>query len=132
HSRLSTIRWKLRDEITQLILDGADKEELEKTKSSYNDVLSALRELETRKRVDPIEVLPGEIIASILLGLLQDETERHEAKNPDILLSSMMVSRKWHQFIISDPLLWNYIPLLGQPDVSLVLRRHLYRSAGLP
>ncbi|PVF92872.1 hypothetical protein CPB86DRAFT_743617 [Serendipita vermifera] len=108
-----------------------DIEELERKKSSYNHLLDELCDLKFGKRVDPMKVLPGEIVTNILLDLSRDETEGHVVKNSDMLLSPMMVSRKWRQFIVSEPILWNYIRLVGRKSTSFNLRLHLYRSTGL-
>jgi hypothetical protein len=100
-------------------------------KSSYNEVMDALRTRQIGSRTDPVARLPNEVFIAIILDISSSKKEWYTVKDIDVLVPFMMVSKRWHNFITSEPLLWNFIVLDGNGHHGRVSRQ-LRLSAKLP
>jgi hypothetical protein len=129
---LSELRWSLQDEIKGNMKDHKSNVLLQERISSYNQVIDALRKLEFSRRFDPMERLPHEIITKILLGLFIYQTDWYPIFNDHQMLLLTMVSKRWRNFMLSEPLFWTFISLNNRDDRDAMIFLQLQLSQDLP
>jgi hypothetical protein len=130
-TRLENLRWQLQDEILWLLDDKKKENKLKMTKSFYNEVMDALRTHKNGPRADPMERLPNELITAIILEVSTSKKEWYAAKDIHVLVPFMVVSKRWHKFIMSEPLLWNNITLKNHIPFERISRQ-IELSSNLP
>ncbi|CAG8734728.1 3782_t:CDS:1 [Acaulospora colombiana] len=121
-SQWETLRQQLQDEIIQLSRSKKNQERLRKIKASYNETMDMLRDIETGMRMDPLEILPNEINTAIMLNISSVDEGWYTSKDLDILSPLLLVSKRWQSFVISEPLLWNYIEISSDSSARRVTR----------
>ncbi|PVF99142.1 hypothetical protein CPB86DRAFT_814103 [Serendipita vermifera] len=122
--QLLTRLRQLQMSISELIRRRKPGQELQEHKLSYNRVMDALQERRLGRRADPVDRLPNEIITKILIEISD--------YSPYRLLVLAMVSRKWHNFILSEPALWKYVELDNGYDEAAILSLQAHLSHHLP
>jgi hypothetical protein len=127
--RLGSLCRDLRDDITTLLRNGKGGD-AHKRKRIYNELVDALRNLQFHPRVDPLNRLPYEIFIRILLELRCSSSILSTAIIE--LLPLTMVSTKWRDCILSEPLLWNEIHIFYGYDEHLTIPLQLHLSRDLP
>jgi hypothetical protein len=125
--RLGSLCQNLRDDITTLLRNGKG-DSAHKQKAAYNELVDALRNLHLR--IDPLERLPYEIFIKILLELRYSGSILSTAMID--LLPFTMVSMKWRDCILSEPLLWNEIHINYGYHEYLTIPLQLHLSRDLP
>ncbi|PVF94699.1 hypothetical protein CPB86DRAFT_630554 [Serendipita vermifera] len=131
-ARLSDLCWQLRSNITGIIQKNRGATGLDELKESYNRVIGALHDRKIRGRFDPMERLPLEIITKILLEASNANHRWFSSRDMEAVLSLTMVSRRWQNFILSEPLLWNTLWLENQYDGHAIISLQLQLSRDLP
>ncbi|PVF93207.1 hypothetical protein CPB86DRAFT_790366 [Serendipita vermifera] len=93
--QLKILQWQSQRDISNLISEENLGNELQGKKVSYNQVVGALHERQLGPRVDPIDILPNEIINYILVDVT--------GCFPYVLIPLTMISKKWRGYILSEP-----------------------------
>jgi hypothetical protein len=127
-TQLSELRWNLQDEIKSILKDHREDILLQERILSYNQAMDALHKLESSRRLDPMERLPHEIMAEIFLW----ESFWGPRYIVHYMLPLTMVSRRWRDFILSEPLFWTFISLINEKDRDAPILLQLQLSQDLP
>ncbi|PVF93202.1 hypothetical protein CPB86DRAFT_829481 [Serendipita vermifera] len=125
-SQVQALRQQLQSDISDLISEKSFEMELQKRKILYNRVMDALHNRDKSPRVDPVEKLPSDIMAEIILYM---------SDHSDFILDLLdltLVSKKWRAFILSEPFLWNHIDLYNRHDSHAILSLQVHFSGRLP
>lgn len=130
--QLSELRWKLQDDIGRNLKENKEDSPLQGLISLHNKIIDVLRELDSRRRFDPFERLPGEIFLKIIFVICRIRGYWYPYVDIEQVLTLSMVSRKWQRFILSEPLLWNFISLDNFQDMHARLSLQLDLSRDLP
>jgi hypothetical protein len=125
------LRWQLQQEIKDLLSGQKEEDTLQKKKKSYNEVMDALQALGRGPQVDPLKTLPGEIITAIILDITSSKEQWYTSKEIGSLVPLMMVSKTWRNFIISEPLLWNFIVIDDKRTLETIISQ-LELSVDIP
>ncbi|PVF93201.1 hypothetical protein CPB86DRAFT_128587 [Serendipita vermifera] len=125
-SQVQALRQQLQRDISDLISEDRLEIELQRKKVLYNQIMDGLHERHRSPRVDPAEKLPSDIMAEIVLYISDDSDFI-----PDLLVLTL-VSKRWRAFILSEPLLWNYLHFDNRHDLLAILSVQIHLSARLP
>jgi hypothetical protein len=128
-TQLSELRWNLQDEIKSILKDHRDDILLQERISSYNQAIDALHNLESSRRFDPMERLPHEIMTEIFLWESMFWFPIYGVRH---MLLLTMVSKRWRDFILSEPLFWTFISLSHENDRDALIFLQLQLSQDLP
>jgi hypothetical protein len=130
--QLSDLCESLRNDIVGVLNNEKVANTLEKKKTAYNQFVDALRSRQSWPRVDPLQKLPNEIFTKILLQLMARPQPGYTRVFTEPLLPLTMVSRKWRNFLLSEPSLWNEIDLDKKNDRDAIVCLQLKLSRDLP
>jgi hypothetical protein len=86
--------------------------QLQRTIVSYNNVMASIHQLDQSLRVDPIDKLPRELLGNILKGYVFDGSFRWYPYAVCKALLLTLVSKRWRDFVLSEPILWTEVTLL--------------------
>jgi hypothetical protein len=128
-TQLSELRWNLQDEIKGILKDQRREILLQERILSYNQAIDALHKLESSRRLDPMERLPHEIMGEIFLS---ESIFWGPIYSVHHMLLLTMVSKRWRNFILSEPLFWTFISLGNKHDREALLAVQLQLSQDLP
>ncbi|CAG8692738.1 2463_t:CDS:2, partial [Acaulospora colombiana] len=112
-AQLATYLQQLQDDISNSMHQNRPRGDLREKKLSYNQVMNILYERQPGPRLDPMDILPNEILTEILVMSSEDP--------PFHFLRLTLVSRKWGNFMLSEPGLWNHIRLFNYCDESILV-----------
>jgi hypothetical protein len=86
--------------------------QLQRTIVAYNNVMASIHQLDQSLRVDPIDKLPRELLGNILKDYVFDGSSGwyHYVVCKALLLT--LVSKRWRDFVLSEPMLWTEVILL--------------------
>jgi hypothetical protein len=124
--QLETLRWKLRKEIINLMGRGEFGSDLQAKKFTYNYIVDAHHERRIHPLMDPMNILPHELVLKIFLEV------SHNGNIVEDILLLTMVSTKWRNFILSESLFWNYIVLDNRGDISTIIALQASLSGPIP
>jgi hypothetical protein len=127
--QLGSLCQDLRGDITTRLRNGTG-DGAHKQKVAYNKLVDALRNLQLHPRIDPLNRLPYEIVIKILLEL-RASTYFWSTVMTDFLPLTM-VSTKWRDCILSEPLLWNRIHIVNDYNGYMTIPLQLHLSRDLP
>lgn len=123
-TNLSAQRWKLQGEVIRLLdsdIDGKEKELLLRGKKvAYNQVMDNLQPY--RAGVNPFDKFPTEILETIFLDYITywEPNYKYLEKRVDLLLPLTVVSKRWRNYIHSEPILWDCIRADGKKKNAVV------------
>jgi hypothetical protein len=130
--RLTSLCQRLQDNIAKRISNKPVDDDLKKQKAEYNELIDTLHNLQSRPRMDPLQKLPHEIFTRMLLYLSTDPDLFNASLSLKNLFPLVLVSRRWCNFILSEPLLWNTLDLFFDEDRDMLVPMQLQLSRDLP
>jgi hypothetical protein len=110
-AQLSALRWQLQTEIYSHVREKKSRNNIEAKKTIYNQVVDALHDRQTHLQADPMEKLPHELVLNIFAEIAPHIRYSDTVGSIQDLLCLTMVSKKWRNFILSEPLLWTHLTL---------------------
>jgi hypothetical protein len=87
--------------------------QLQRTIVAYNNVMASIHQLDQSLRVDPIDKLPRELLGNILKDYVFDGSSSWYPYAVCKALLLTLVSKRWRDFVLSEPILWTEVILLA-------------------
>jgi hypothetical protein len=129
-------RYQLQQDIKRFnnreSLDPDANKQFQKTIIAYNNVIASIHQLDQSLGVDPIDKLPHEILGNILKDYVFDGRPRSYPYPVCKALLLTLVSKRWRNFVLSEPMLWTTVMVLSNHEdfesffwLSMELSGHL-------
>jgi hypothetical protein len=90
-------------------LDPDANKQFQKTIIAYNNVMISIHQLDQSLCIDPIDKLPRELLGNILKDYVFDDSSRWYPHPVCKALLLTLVSKRWRNFVLSEPILWTLV-----------------------